>query len=81
MHMPGKKYVYMQIFMFVGFVVIEIRLFNRKKKQKKQKLKKMKNSENLNYMYYTCFTSFFRFFSDIISFQHVPHFGVGISQI
>ena len=47
--MPGNKYVYMQIFMCVGFVVIEIRLFNRKKKQKKQKQKKkMKNSENLN---------------------------------
>ena len=34
----------MQIFMFVDFVVIEIRLFNRKKK-------KMKNMANLNYMY------------------------------
>ena len=28
----------MQIFMFVGFVVIEIRLFNRKKKQKKMNM-------------------------------------------
>ena len=28
-HTPGTKYVYMQIFMFVGFVVIVIRLFNR----------------------------------------------------
>ena len=28
------------IFMFVGFVVIEIRLFNRKKKKKKKQKKK-----------------------------------------
>ena len=32
-----EKNVYTQIFMFVGLVVIEIRLFNRKKKQKKMK--------------------------------------------
>ena len=37
-----KKYnIYMQILMFVGFVVIEIRLFNRKKQ------KKMKNMATL----------------------------------
>ena len=35
MHTPGIKYVYMQIFMFVGVSVIEILLFNRKKKKKK----------------------------------------------
>ena len=48
-HTPRKKYVYMQIFMFVGFVVIEIRLFNRKnrKKKKKKKKKKMKNMATL----------------------------------
>ena len=40
------KYVYMQIFMFVGVSVIEILLFNRKKKKKKQK-KKMKNMATL----------------------------------
>ena len=40
-HTPRKKYVYMQIFMFVGFVVIEIRLFNRKKKKKQKKMKNM----------------------------------------
>ena len=38
------------------------------------------NSEN-----WTSFTpvlrAFLDFFSDIISFQHVPHFGDGISQI
>ena len=27
----------------------------------------------------TRFTSFLDFISDIISFQHVPHFGVGIN--
>ena len=27
-------YMYIQIFMFVGFAVIEIRLFNQKKKMK-----------------------------------------------
>ena len=32
-----EKNVYMQICRFVGFVVIEMRLFNRKKKQKKMK--------------------------------------------
>ena len=42
----NDNYVYMQIFMFVGFVVIEIRLFNRKKKKKK-KQKKMKNTATL----------------------------------
>ena len=63
----------MQIFMFVGFVVIEIRLFNRKKKQKKQKQKKkMKNSENLNYMYYTCVTIFFDFFQISLAFNMFP---------
>ena len=41
--MPGKKlyHVYMQIFMFVGFTVIEIRLFNQEKMKKKKK--QMKN--------------------------------------
>ena len=38
-HTPGTKYVYMQIFMFVGFAVIEIRLFNQKKKKKKKQKK------------------------------------------
>ena len=68
--------------MFVGFVVIEIRLFNRKKKKKqKKRMKKHGNSVKiLNHMYYTCFI-ITRFFSDIISFQHVLHFGVGRSQI
>ena len=66
-------YMYMQIFMFVGFVVIEIRLFNRKKKQKKQKQKKkMKNSENLNYMYYTCFPIFSDFFQISLAFNMFP---------
>ena len=36
----------MQIFMFVGVSVIEILLFNRKKKKQKQK-KQMKNMESL----------------------------------
>ena len=40
-----EKNVYMQIFMFVNFVVIEMRLFNRKKKQKNKK--KMKNMATL----------------------------------
>ena len=41
-----EKNVNMQIFMFVGFMVIEIRLFNRKKKKNKQKMK-MKNMATL----------------------------------
>ena len=47
-HTPGRKYVYnvMQIFMLVGVSVIEILLFNRKKK-KKQKKQKMKNMATL----------------------------------
>ena len=57
--MPGRKYVYMQIFMLVGVSVIEILLFNRKKKKKKKKKKQKKNiCENLNYMYYTCITRY-----------------------
>ena len=36
-----EKNVYMQIFMFVDFVVIKMRIFNRKKKQKKKKMKNM----------------------------------------
>ena len=44
----------MQIFMFVGFVVIEIRLFNRKKKKKQ---KKMKNMATLVKIEITCITS------------------------
>ena len=35
---PEKMCIYMQIFMFVGFVVIEIRLFNRKKKKWKKNM-------------------------------------------
>ena len=45
--MPGRKYVYMQIFMFVGVSVIEILLFNRKKKKKKQKKKQQKKMKNM----------------------------------
>ena len=61
--MPRKKYVYMQIFMFVGFVVIEIRLFNRKKK-KKQKKKNMATLLKLKlhvlHLYYKVFLIFFQ---------------------
>ena len=32
--MPGIKYAYMQNFMFVGVLVIEIREFNKKKMKK-----------------------------------------------
>ena len=63
--------------MFVGFVVIEIRLFNRKKKWKKN-MATVKIS-------ITCITpvlkDFLDFFPDIISFQHLPQLGVGRSQI
>ena len=41
------KYVYMQIFMFVGASVIEILLFNRKKKKQKKQKKKKKNMATL----------------------------------
>ena len=67
--------------MFVGVSVIEILLFNRKKK----KQKKMKNMATLLkfqlhvlHLYYKLFLIFF---PDIISFQHVFHLGVGRSQI
>ena len=66
----------MQIFMLVGVSVIEILLFNRKKK--KQKMKNMAIS-------ITCIIPVLQaildYFSDIISFQHVFHLGVGRSQI
>ena len=70
--------------MFVGVSVIEKLLFNRKKKkQKKQKKKKMKNMAVK--ISITCITPVLQaildFFSDIISFQHVFHLGVGRSQI
>ena len=67
MHTPGRKYVYMQIFMFVGVSVIEILLFNRKKKKQKQKQKKMKNMATLLkfrlhvlHLYYKLFLIFFQ---------------------
>ena len=82
---PGKN-VYMHIFMFVDFAVIEIQLFNRKKKNMATLLKL--KLLHLFYEYYIYFTSitpilrtFLDLFSDIISFQHVSHFGVGINQI
>ena len=69
-------------FSCVGVSVIEILLFNRKKKQKKQK-KKMKNMATLVKISITCITPVLQaiFFPDIISFQHVFHLGVGRSQI
>ena len=69
----------MQIFMFVGFVVIEIRLFNRKKKKKKQKNMATLRKWKLHVLH--LFYKLFLIFSDIISFQHVFHLGVGRSQI
>ena len=69
--------------MFVGVSVIEILLFNRKKKQKKKK--KMKNMASSVKISITCITPVLQaildFFPDIISFQHVFHLGVGRSQI
>ena len=72
--MPPIKYVYMQNFMFVGVSVIEILEFN-------QKMKKKKNMAKPYYKYYTGFTRFCKFFLNIISFQHVSHFGIGRCQI
>ena len=76
MHTPRRKYVYMQIFMFVGVSVIEILLFNRKKKRRTWQLCEIS---------ITCITPVLQpildFFPDIISFQHVFHLGVGRSQI
>ena len=40
----------MEIFMFVGVSVIEILLFNRKKKQKKKKQKKKKQKKKMKNM-------------------------------
>ena len=77
----------MQIFMLVGVSVIEILLFNRKKKKQKKmkKKKKMKNMATLVKTSITCITPILQaildFFPDIISFQHVFHLGVGRSQI
>ena len=73
MHTPGIKYVYMQIFMFDGFVVIEILLFNQEKKQKK-----MKNmGHHCEIEITSIIQAFLDLFGNIISFQHVLHFGVG----
>ena len=70
-----EKNLYMQIFMLVGVSIIEILLFNRKKK-------KMKNSVKISITYITpVLQAFLDFFPDIISFQHVPHLDVGRSQI
>ena len=72
----------MQIFMFVGVSVIEILLINRKKLKKQ---KKKKNMATLWKISITCITlvlqAILDFFSDIITFQHVFHLGVGRSQI
>ena len=66
----------MQFFLFVDFAVIEIRLFNRKKKQKKMK---MNNSVKIEI---TSITPVFQPFLDFFfRYQQVPHFGDGISQI
>ena len=72
MHIPGRKYVYIQIFRFVSVMVIEIRELRRRTWQ---------NREIPYYKYYTGFTRFCGFFLNTISFQHVLHFGVGKSQI
>ena len=80
MHTPGRKYVYIQVFMCVGVSVIEILLFNKKKQKKKM----MKNMATVK-ISISCITPVLQaildFFPDIISFQHVFHLGVGRSQI
>ena len=62
----------MQIFIVVGFVV----------QPEEEEDEEHGNSVKIKI---TCITPVLRvfldFFSDIISFQHVPHFGIGISQI
>ena len=76
----------MQIFMFVGFVVIEIRLFNRKKIEEEAEAEEAEEEEHGNSVKIsiTCITPVLQaildFFPDIISFQHVFHLGVGRSQ-
>ena len=66
---PGKNNIYMQFFMLVGVSVIDILLFNRKKKQ-----------NDIATQIET--TSFLKKISpNIISIQHVLHFVVGRSQI
>ena len=39
MHTPGKKYVYMQIFMFVGFVVIVLLLLLQPEEEAEEEAK------------------------------------------
>ena len=74
--MPGIKYVYMQNFMFVG--VSRLLRYWRRKEEEEEHGKTVK-------YHITSITpvlqDFADFFSDIISFQHVLHFGVGRSQI
>ena len=69
--------------MFVGVSVIEILLFNRKKKKQKKK-KNMATLGKLKlhvfHLFYKLFLIFFHIHC-IISFQHVLHLGVGRSQI
>ena len=67
----------MQSFMFVGVSVIEILELNWKRRSRRRT---WQLCENLNYKHYTRFTYFLDFFADILSFQQVLHFCVGISQ-
>ena len=76
-----KKNVYMQIFMFVGFTVIEIRLFQPGEEEEAED-EEHGNSVKIEITSITpVLRAFLDFFSDVISFQHVSHFGDGISQI
>ena len=63
--------------MLVGVSVIEILLFNRKKKKKNMATLR-KFQLHVLHLYYKLFLIFF---PDIISFQHVFHLCVGRSQI
>ena len=48
---------------------------------RRRRRRRWQNCEIPYYKYYMGFTRFSRFFLNIISFQHVLHFGVGRSQI
>ena len=67
MHIPGIKYIYLQSFMFVGVSVIEI--LHGKEAEEEDEGRTWQPVLHID------------FFSYIVIFQHVLHFGVGISQI
>ena len=81
LHIRKMKLLYTPNFMFVDASVIEFREFNRKRRSLNN-MGPLSGHCEINITSITCILQDnFDLFIDIISFQHVIHFGVGRIEI